>query len=435
MMNQLTAQAPHMKQPQPPKAAERPAPREKDDANEARKADDASTEKVDETSAVGDGDTQEASSGFDGLLDAMLLEAPILQAQTNLPVVDAPPLTTPLPGEGELLATAEALLNLNTVDDGAAAQLNTQNLAASNAVNPADVVAETASVKANNNQAGVDAATLAAAKQAQAQSGQTGDAQSGFQLDPAKVDGDLVFNDRAGLIKAGDTRGTTVPIASSLSNLQEQVTGAPKLASVDALVQAATAAANGEAALDDFIQSNSNVAANTVETGSATQAAKAASDPAIAHRAVNTAGMEIARAAIAGRSRFDIRLDPAELGRIEVRIVMEKEKLQAKLTVEKPESLDLMLRVRQQLEKLLAAAGIELGENGIDMQLKDDGQNTENAFADLMGHGQDGKSDFFDIEGGDATPAGQAEADQLIAMTQMQMARMIDNPHTLNWTA
>lgn len=75
-----------------------------------------------------------------------------------------------------------------------------------------------------------------------------------------------------------------------------------------------------------------------------------------------------------GRS-FDIRLDPAELGRVHVRLEIGADRtVQAMLTAEKPEALQELQRNARELERALADAGLELGESGIGFALFDGSQ-------------------------------------------------------------
>lgn len=78
-----------------------------------------------------------------------------------------------------------------------------------------------------------------------------------------------------------------------------------------------------------------------------------------------------------GRS-FDIRLDPAELGRVHVRLEIGADRtVQAMLTAEKPEALQELQRHARELERALADAGLELGESGIGFALFDGSQDQD----------------------------------------------------------
>src|SRR5690606_35054384 len=61
---------------------------------------------------------------------------------------------------------------------------------------------------------------------------------------------------------------------------------------------------------------------------------------------------EIVRQVEAGASRFHIRLDPPELGRVEVKLDVDASgNVNARMTVERAETLDLMQRDQRALEK------------------------------------------------------------------------------------
>ena len=79
---------------------------------------------------------------------------------------------------------------------------------------------------------------------------------------------------------------------------------------------------------------------------------------------MQTLALHIAARSARGDSRFTIRLDPPELGRIEVNLsVTSHGHAQAVLAVEKPQTLDLLLRDAPALERALKDAGLELGSN------------------------------------------------------------------------
>lgn len=82
----------------------------------------------------------------------------------------------------------------------------------------------------------------------------------------------------------------------------------------------------------------------------------------------------IASHAAKGVSRFDIRLDPADLGRVDVRVeVGSTGEVRAHLVVERPETLDMMLRDQRNLERSLSNAGLDVGSSGLQFSLRDQG--------------------------------------------------------------
>lgn len=80
---------------------------------------------------------------------------------------------------------------------------------------------------------------------------------------------------------------------------------------------------------------------------------------------------ELSRQVTDGNTRFQIRLDPAELGRIDVRLDIDSNgQVHARLTVEKAETLDLMQRDQRALEKALRQAGLDQSKTNLEFSLK-----------------------------------------------------------------
>jgi flagellar hook-length control protein FliK len=82
--------------------------------------------------------------------------------------------------------------------------------------------------------------------------------------------------------------------------------------------------------------------------------------------------VEIAGRAIAGKNRFEIRLDPPELGRIEVRLDVDRDgNVTSRLTVDRADTLDLLRRDAAGLERALQDAGLKTAGNGLQFSLRD----------------------------------------------------------------
>ncbi|TKW77312.1 MAG: flagellar hook-length control protein FliK [Bradyrhizobium icense] len=82
--------------------------------------------------------------------------------------------------------------------------------------------------------------------------------------------------------------------------------------------------------------------------------------------------MEIAASVQSGKSRFEIRLDPAELGRIDVRIDVDRQgQVTSHLTVEKPETLTMLRQDAPQLQRALNDAGLSTGDGSLQFSLRD----------------------------------------------------------------
>jgi chemotaxis protein MotD len=134
----------------------------------------------------------------------------------------------------------------------------------------------------------------------------------------------------------------------------------------DQLPAGATQVASPQNPADRF----ANLVATPVQPGAA------ASDQA----AVPIAGLavEIAARAQSGSNRFEIRLDPPDLGRIDVRLDIDRDgHVTSRLMVEKPETLDLLRRDAPELERALQQAGLKTGDSGLQFALRDQsfGQN------------------------------------------------------------
>lgn len=111
-------------------------------------------------------------------------------------------------------------------------------------------------------------------------------------------------------------------------------------------------------------------------------AAEAGVSPATPMRAVP---IEIGLRALDGTSSFDIRLDPVELGRIDVRLDIDQDSKQVKahLTVDRVETLQLLQRDAGLLEQAFVQAGLTPSPDGLGLSLRDAG-------GDRSGTGQDG---------------------------------------------
>jgi len=82
--------------------------------------------------------------------------------------------------------------------------------------------------------------------------------------------------------------------------------------------------------------------------------------------------VEIASRAQGGNNRFEIRLDPPELGRIDVRLDVDPQgQVTSRLVVEKTETLDMLRREAPQLERALEQAGFKTGDGGLQFSLRD----------------------------------------------------------------
>lgn len=123
--------------------------------------------------------------------------------------------------------------------------------------------------------------------------------------------------------------------------------------------------------------------------------------------------MEITRNAQRGVSRFAIRLDPPELGRVDVRLkIGDDGQVRAHLIVERPETLDMLLRDQRSMERALENAGLKTAAEGaLEFSLKDQ---SGQSFADSG----DGAGDTAGHGSGD-TNAGEQPVDQQTALERV----------------
>ena len=119
------------------------------------------------------------------------------------------------------------------------------------------------------------------------------------------------------------------------------------------------------------------VGANSQPTAVQTAAAQSAvaSQQAAAHQpAAQQVAVQIAKAADDGVDRIRIQLNPAELGRVDVRLEVGHDgRVQAVVTADRAETLDMLRRDVAGLEKALAEAGLKADTGGLSFSLRGDG--------------------------------------------------------------
>jgi flagellar hook-length control protein FliK len=119
---------------------------------------------------------------------------------------------------------------------------------------------------------------------------------------------------------------------------------------------------------------------------------------------VSGLALEIAASAKNGKSSFDIRLDPAELGRIDVRIDVDRNgQVTSHLTVEKPETLSMLQQDAPQLQQALNDAGLKTGSGGLQFSLRDQSSSGQNS-----GNQTGGNAHRLIISDEDSIPAAVA---------------------------
>ena len=118
---------------------------------------------------------------------------------------------------------------------------------------------------------------------------------------------------------------------------------------------------------------------------------------------------EIARNVQRGVTRFEIRLDPPELGRVDVHLKINDDgKVQAHLVVERRDTLDMFLRDQRGMERALENAGLKTNsDGGLQFSLKDQGQGFANGDGSQNGNGTQAGSLANGEAGAEATDQTQ----------------------------
>ena len=106
--------------------------------------------------------------------------------------------------------------------------------------------------------------------------------------------------------------------------------------------------------------------------GAAHAAAAASAAPQAASVPLSGLAIEIAGKAQAGSNHFAIRLDPPELGRIEVKLAVDRQgQVTSHLIADRADTLDLLRRDSGGLERALQDAGLKTSGDGLQFSLRD----------------------------------------------------------------
>jgi flagellar hook-length control protein FliK len=187
----------------------------------------------------------------------------------------------------------------------------------------------------------------------------------------------------------------------------------------------APSAGQATQSFDPVLQNNGPQPGGAGQPGGLAAAGKAApsagtgpGNPAPTTPPAEQIAVQIQRAAAQGQNRVQIRLNPAELGRIDVKVeVGDDGHVRAALAVDKPETLDLMQRDPRALERALQAAGLKTDQDSLNFSLRDDG----------TGEGKNSQNDDNHRPGGKPGPSvGDATADQPIPADQLLVGLSAD---------
>ncbi|MDZ4692312.1 flagellar hook-length control protein FliK [Terricaulis sp.] len=118
-------------------------------------------------------------------------------------------------------------------------------------------------------------------------------------------------------------------------------------------------------------QSQAHLQATTSTAAAHTQHAVLDQSVARAAPAAAQVAREIVRRFDGETTRFELRLDPPELGRVEVRLEVSRDhRVTAVVAADSPQALSELVRHARDLEQVLQSAGLQLTENGLSFDLR-----------------------------------------------------------------
>jgi chemotaxis protein MotD len=360
-------------------------------ADKSAKSDQAANAKAD--SVDGNSDAASTDAPTDGAPSATIattaaLEVvPVVIVATNPSGADATAATAPAAdanGSPQPLAIAAAAALKAKLDAGTIAAPETGVL-------PTDAAAEAEATFAALIAAATPAATKGAKNTANNETTKSATTSTGEAKPEGETDASL-------LTTPTDAKVASKPTAEAKTD--QPVTDAPKPDAGAATTSDAKPAAEQarthrteqapqSASIDQSVPSGAPQpqpthlqATNTIAAAQQVQPQVAANPPV----PLSGVAVEIAQSAKAGKTSFDIRLDPAELGRIDVKIEVDKHgNVTSHLTVEKPETLTMLRQDAPQLQRALEQAGLKTNDSGMQFSLRDQSQQQQQQNGDQSG--------------------------------------------------
>ncbi|MCK0068723.1 flagellar hook-length control protein FliK [Kordiimonas laminariae] len=139
--------------------------------------------------------------------------------------------------------------------------------------------------------------------------------------------------------------------------------------------------------------------------------------PALGAHVAKQVNLQVSRAVRSGQNEFTVRLDPAELGRVQVKMSFADGKVTTKIIAERPETLELMQREVRGLERAMETGGHKASTDGISFNLDTgDGQSAGKSFAEAV---QKERLDDQIKSSGSATEASSQEDDDHLLETDL----------------
>jgi hypothetical protein len=166
--------------------------------------------------------------------------------------------------------------------------------------------------------------------------------------------------------KAPETAAKTAAPNATIKTQTAKAVAAPAAAS-----EAAPAAQAASSAADTMLITSANANPTTAQASTHVQHAAVETGAQRAAPAAAQVGHEIVRRFNGGNTSFDLRLDPPELGRVEVRMEVSRDhKVTAVITADNPQALTELARQSRELEAQLQSAGLQLSDNGLSFDLR-----------------------------------------------------------------
>ncbi len=126
-------------------------------------------------------------------------------------------------------------------------------------------------------------------------------------------------------------------------------------------------------------ETDKQIRPNTLSTNTAAPAAQQMAHSRVGSEAVQKFAARLAARANGGATKFEMRIDPPQLGRVEVKIEISADnRVQAILHVENPDVLQDLQKNADALRRALIQEGFDLGSNDLDFQLGQ--QNTNSGY-------------------------------------------------------
>ena len=149
-------------------------------------------------------------------------------------------------------------------------------------------------------------------------------------------------------------------------------------------------------------------AASAASTHAASHTQQAAPDQAArATPAAAQIAREIVRQFNGESTSFELRLDPPELGRVDVRLEVSRDhRVTALIAADSPQALAELARNARELEQMLQSAGLELSDNGLAFDLRQGHEGSQDASHDGAPAGGALPAEASDVPQQGARPLG-----------------------------